>query len=138
MATIDLENPFLVNDTENTIRRTGAIRRRTESTNPVINWTFTLNNYRQEDFDHIEELHRQGHFKYLIYGKEVGESGTPHLQGFCQLSKKQRFSGVKKLFGSKYHLEQAIYPWHAAEYCKKDGEYNEFGNFITQVTSIYE
>lgn len=138
MATVDLiGNPFLVTEVQD--NTAGVIRRRGASNHPVINWTFTLNNYRQEDFDHIEELHRQGHFKYVIYGKEICPStGTPHLQGFCQLSKKQRFSGVKKLFGSKYHIEQAQYPWHAAEYCKKDGEFNEFGHFITQVTNIYE
>lgn len=135
MATIDLESPFLSQETS----ITGPIRRRNQSTNPVINWTFTLNNYRDEDFDHLEQLYRQNHFKYLIYGKEVcPTTGTIHLQGFCQLSKKQRFAGVKKLLGSKYHIEQAIHPWFAAEYCKKDGEFNEFGKFVTQVTNVYE
>lgn len=132
MATVDvLENPFL----DVTPRATGPRRTR----NPVINWTFTLNNYRQEDFEHLDKLYSQGHFKYLIYGKEIcPTTGTPHLQGFCQLSKKQRFSGVKKLFGSKYHLEEAITPWFAAEYCKKDGEWQDFGKFISQVCSQYE
>lgn len=133
MATT-IENPFLSEErTELPIRRRGALN------HPVINWIFTLNNYSDEDFLHFDNLYSQGHFKYLIYGREVCPStGTPHLQGFIQLSKKQRFSGVKKLLGSKYHIEQAIHPWFAAEYCKKDGEFNEFGKFVTQVTRVYE
>jgi len=135
MATIDLENPMLIPETSTT----GVIRRRRVSSNPVINWTFTLNNYREEDFNHLDELYRQNHFKYLIYGREVcPTTGTLHLQGFVQLVKKQRFAGVKKILGDKYHIEQAIYPELAAEYCKKDGEFNEFGRFVTQVTHLYE
>lgn len=135
MATVDLESPFVSQE----LSHTGPIRRRTVTSNAVINWTFTLNNYRDEDFDHLDNLYRQGHFKYLIYGKEVCPStDTPHLQGFVQLSKKQRFNGVKKMLGDKYHIEQAIHPWFAAEYCKKDGEFNEFGKFVTQVTLLYE
>lgn len=135
MATIDLTNPFVDDEVR---PRAEVIRRRT-SGHPCINWTFTLNNYRQEDFEHLEVLYSHGHFKYLIYGKEIcPTTGTIHLQGFLQLKKKCRFNGIKKLLGDKYHLEEAQYPWHAAEYCKKDGEFNEFGKFVTQVTLVYE
>jgi len=136
MAAIDvLSNPFLSEDTPSSL----VIRRTRENSSPKINWRFTLNNYRQEDFEHLDELNHQGHFKYLIYGKEIcPTTGTPHLQGFLQLKKKQRFTGLKKLLGSKYHLDPADYPELAAEYCKKDGEYIEFGKFVRQVTLIYE
>jgi len=137
MATIDLANPFV--DNEVTVQNlVGPIRRR-RSGNPVINWTFTLNNYRQEDWESLDELYRSGQVKYLVYGRETcPTTGTLHLQGFLQLSKKQRFSGVKKLLGDKYHIEEAVYPKPAAEYCKKEGEFQEFGRFITQVTLVYE
>lgn len=133
MATIDLANPFVSDEvTENVIRR----RRRVSN---VINWVFTLNNYRQEDFEHLDNLYVEGKFKYLIYGKEIcPTTGTPHLQGFIQLTKKARFSVVKKILGDKYHIEPAMYPEHAVEYCKKDGEWNDFGKFSRQVINIYD
>ncbi len=124
MATVDiLENPFLVDAVEGTLRAG-------PSTNACINWTFTLNNYRQEDFTALDEIYASGKLKYLIYGRETcPTTGTLHLQGFLQLSKKTRFAGVKRLLGDKYHIEQARVPWAAAEYCKKDGEWQEFGKF---------
>jgi len=131
MATVDvMENPLL-NATP-----TQVVQSRN---NACINWTFTLNNYRQEDFQNLDELYITGKVKYIIYGKEVcPTTGTIHLQGFLQLSKKARFAGVKKLLGSKYHIESALFPWHAAEYCKKDGEWQEHGTFIKQVCPQYE
>jgi len=129
------ENPFISNE-PSTI---GPIRRRRTTSHACINWCFTLNNYLQEDFEFLDELYRTQKVKYLVYGKEIcPTTGTIHLQGFLQLSKKLRFSGVKKLLGDKFHIEQAVLPEFAAEYCKKDGEFNEFGTFITQVTSVYE
>ena len=58
--------------------------------------------------------------KYII-GKEVGESGTPHLQGFVESSKKFRWSefGLPKTIHwekTKGTRQQNI------DYCSKDGE----------------
>lgn len=41
------------------------------------NYCFTLNNYKEED---IEKLLKSD-VKYITFQKEVGDSGTPHLQG---------------------------------------------------------
>jgi hypothetical protein len=51
-------------------------------------WTFTLNNYDELQESMLkEELGSNGSY---FYGHEVGENGTPHLQGFVILAKKGR------------------------------------------------
>lgn len=92
------------------------------------NWCFTVNNYVDNDIEKIEEMFTHGHFNYVVYGIEVGESGTPHLQGYVQLKKKLRLSQVKSLISSRAHLEvQRGSVMQAVIYCKKDGNFKEFG-----------
>jgi len=52
-------------------------------------WCFTLNNYTDEDISSIVPIINEKCEKALI-AKEVGESGTPHLQGFLKLKIKER------------------------------------------------
>lgn len=62
-------------------------------------WAFTLNNYSPED-EKILQGSMNSIFSYLIYGKEVGPtSGTPHLQGYFEVSKKRRGSAIKRDIG---------------------------------------
>lgn len=132
MATVSIENVPLEN-----VFDAPQPRRRTN--NALINWRFTLNNYRDEDFEYLTELYMAGKFKYIIFGKEVApNTGTPHLQGFLQLPKKLRFAQVKKILGSKYHLDPADFPAAARDYCKKDGEWQELGSFVKQACIFYE
>lgn len=67
----------------------------------IRNFCFTLNNYTEEEVQKIENINCQ----YMIFGKEVGEEGTPHLQGYCELFKKTRFNTIKK-FIPRAHIEQ--------------------------------
>lgn len=88
-------------------------------------WVFTLNNYSENDLLEI----RSWKTTYTIYGREVGENGTPHLQGFVVFSKAQRLSACKKLH-HRCHWEVARgTSLQAADYCKKDGDYFESGTF---------
>lgn len=88
-------------------------------------WCFTLNNYTQDDILVISSWEST----YTIFGRETGEGGTPHLQGFVILKETTRLSGVKRL-SSRSHWEVARgTSLQAAEYCKKDGDYLEFGTF---------
>lgn len=69
--------------------------------------------------------------KYIIYGKEVGASGTPHLQGFVSFDNQMTLSAaIKRLPGC--HVEIAIAPDAAIDYCKKDGDWTERGQWTTQ------
>ena len=89
------------------------------------NVIFTLNNYTQDEYDFIVNSPL---FKYLIIGKEIGESGTPHLQGYGILLKQIRFNSFKKQF-PRFHIESRKGNHEqAAAYCKKDGDFIEIGN----------
>lgn len=85
------------------------------------NFTFTYNNYPNTSL--IDELD----CRYVIYGKEVGESGTPHLQGFVVFPTQRSIKSViDKLPGC--HIEIARSAPASIEYCKKDGDFTERGN----------
>lgn len=86
-------------------------------------WCFTLNNYTAEDVAKFLALT----CVYLVVGREVGDSGTPHLQGFIIWDSMKRLSAVKKIDG-RAHWEPARGTTdQASDYCKKDGDYEERG-----------
>jgi len=89
---------------------------------------FTWNNYDDATMALLESFAAE-HCPYLVYGKEVGDSGTPHLQGFFTLKVKKRLAALKKLLGSAPHFEAAKgTSTQASDYCKKDGDFVEFGS----------
>lgn len=93
------------------------------------NWCFTLNNYTE---DEVKKLKESTDFKYLVYGIEKGESGTPHLQGFLIYKNKCRMSALKKLL-PRAHWEAAKgQAYQAAQYCMKEGNYQESGEAPTR------
>lgn len=90
-------------------------------------WVFTLNNYT--DDEQRDLLDNSDSFRYLVLGRERGDSGTPHLQGFFILHTRLRRNQVSQLAGlRRAHLEKANGTNHqAAQYCKKDGDFDERG-----------
>jgi hypothetical protein len=64
--------------------------------------------------------------QYLVFGREVGESGTPHLQGFISFTERKRRNQTIAITGQA-HLTVARMPQEAATYCKKDGDFEEIG-----------
>lgn len=93
-------------------------------------WCFTLNNYTGPEYETLVAVGTELALDvvYLIVAKEVGESGTPHLQGFVSFSRRKSLSQCKSIIGVRAHLEVAKgTPKQAADYCKKDGEFEEFG-----------
>ncbi len=87
---------------------------------PAIRWCFTLNNYTDQEISSIVPIFRE-FCKIAFYSKEIGESGTPHLQGYCEFKSKKRPVSV---FGS---ITKRI-SWRKAKgdmrsnlnYCSKD------------------
>jgi hypothetical protein len=88
-------------------------------------WCFTINNYTSAEYDLVCATESV----YLVVGKEVGESNTPHLQGFVIFQARKRLSAVKALPGfSRAHLEVARgTSQQAKEYCLKEGDFIETG-----------
>lgn len=86
-------------------------------------WSFTWNNYTEDDIIYIKNLS----YNYLIYGKEVGEEkNTPHLQGFIYFSNGKNFERVRKLFKNN-HVEDTKCIPASINYCMKEGDYYEYG-----------
>lgn len=95
-------------------------------------WVFTYNNYSQDDIARLESLggNMEGAgISYLIFGREVAESGTPHLQGYCIFNARRRLRSLRELIGERGHFEISRgTPQQASDYCKKEGNYSEFGS----------
>lgn len=88
------------------------------------NWCFTINNYTEEEVENLKEAD----IKYMIVGHEVGESGTPHLQGFCHFINAVRFATVVGVVGNRAHIQRArgnIEQNYV--YCSKQGNFFEVG-----------
>ncbi len=61
------------------------------------------------------------HVRYLIFQEERGENGTKHYQGYVELHKPQRISGIKRIFGRRVHAEARKGTRdEAREYCRKE------------------
>ena len=94
-------------------------------------YCFTLNNWEPLDETRISAL--ADNCKYLVYGRETGDSGTPHLQGFVIFNNSVSFTAAKSRLGDACHIERARgTSEQAAAYCKKDGDFVEFGELTLQ------
>lgn len=76
---------------------------------------FTINNP-------TEELELQDWMNYLIYQKECGENGTPHYQGYCEISQNAKtLNWLKNNFSNTAHIEpRRGTQTQAIAYCKKE------------------
>lgn len=89
-------------------------------------WCFTLNNFTNGEYELIKQ--NLATTKYGVIGKETGEGGTPHLQGFVIFETSKRLNAVKRFLSNRAHVEQARGTSNqAATYCKKEGSFEEFG-----------
>lgn len=89
------------------------------------NWCFTWNNYTGEDIEYlINEVVPD--CKYLIFGKEIGENETIHLQGFVSFATRKNFNRVRTMFKNN-HIEPARNVLASIQYCKKDNDFEEYG-----------
>lgn len=84
------------------------------------NFCFTLNNYTEAEYNNI---FNNEWIQYIIIGKEIGESGTPHLQGYIELKTRKSLKQLRDEISKRWHIEprrgnqnQAIY------YCMKGSQ----------------
>jgi len=85
-------------------------------------YVYTLNNYTAEE----EQAYQAIPCKYHLYGREVGESGTPHLQGLIQFPSPRSFTSVTKAL-TRAHVEVCKDLAASLVYCKKDGDFWQEG-----------
>lgn len=90
------------------------------------NWCFTLNNYTEHDIDRLNEQNILN-YTYITYGKEIGEQGTHHLQGYVEFKNAKDLKTLKK-FNDRAHWEKRRGKQEQAiTYCHKDGNIIEIG-----------
>ena len=104
-------------------------------------WCFTLNNWNADELDKITSLvakkvdddqvqvldgrDEQGCIQRLVVQSEVGENGTPHLQGFLVLSARHELSWLKRIISERAHWEIARSTNSACEaYCTKEATWD--------------
>jgi len=81
---------------------------------------FTFNNYLKYGLNGDKVLEKlQKISKKIVFQEEVGESGTPHLQGYVELIKKQRITALKKAVHDTIHWEVCRDVDASIEYCQK-------------------
>lgn len=107
------------------------------------NWVFTYNNYTNEGVNTFTtNLQNHPSVQYYMYAHEVGESGTPHLQGYIQCSNPIKKGRLVKMQidpknitnQSELNPQQNIW-FHSAAgslqqnvtYCSKQEELTEWG-----------
>jgi len=87
---------------------------------PAFRWCFTLNNWTKSEHSSIVKICEENCRKFII-GEEIGEYGTPHLQGFIRFKQKKRPMGLfenKRIHWestSKYSTDKQNF-----EYCTKE------------------
>lgn len=103
-------------------------------------YIFTLNNYLENEVDTIKSFLTQKTLKY-VFGYEVGESGTPHLQGYMEFKNAIRFDTLKKV-NDRWHLEIARGNVNDNfNYCSKEGNYEYKGieiPYIQELPELYD
>jgi len=82
---------------------------------PAHDWCFTINNPRRRDYKRVQSWQ----YNYLVYQLELGEQGTPHIQGFVQFTTKQRLKALKKVHRTAHWEPRRGSAYQAAHYCKK-------------------
>jgi len=87
-----------------------------------------INNYDDTDLALVSQAYPD-YVREIVWTKEVGEEGTPHIQGWMKLQRQQRLSFVKKLF-PRAHWQPLMsdeYELHSRRYAQKLDETAEAG-----------
>jgi len=99
------------------------------------NWVFTHNNYNPDEMPIIKDDDSKT-VLWLRYGQEVGEGGTPHLQGCCMFRNQVSLKQVREYFSDTMlncHWEfmlgsiQANVDYTGKDASEEEGTLHEYG-----------
>ncbi|WP_445779030.1 hypothetical protein, partial [Shewanella sp.] len=80
------------------------------------NICFTINNYSDHELNPLKEWNQ---VSFLVYGKEIGENQTPHLQCYAEFNSSKKFTTIKKKIPRAHIEKRKGTAMEAAGYCKK-------------------
>jgi hypothetical protein len=83
---------------------------------------FTLNNWTEESITHLTLEHTKA--LYIVYGKEIASTGTPHLQGYIYFPTLKSMAQVCALVPG-ISLQPVINKKQCILYCKKGSQSHE-------------
>lgn len=90
-------------------------------------WCITLNNYTEDEYTKFQK-YITDYCTYGIIGKELSESGTPHLQAYISLKKRMRLTTLKNsLLYRAHYIHAKGSPGQNQQYCSKEGNFWENG-----------
>jgi hypothetical protein len=105
-----------------------------------VYWCFTLNNYIVEQIEHLEQVLKH-EAKWYVFQEEVGEEGTPHLQGTVCLKLRQRLTQLKQI-DPKIHWEPTKSVKASLVYCTKaetaTGRVYHYGIGLPETVDVIE
>lgn len=70
------------------------------------NFCFTLNNPTLSPDELVTKLSDDARVRYAIFQHERGATGTPHYQGYVELTKQLRFATAKNIINGNPHIEK--------------------------------
>jgi len=120
-----------------------VIKRNTGSNPRGDQWVYTINNYVDDDVLKLRALHTSPKNKVLYHSfqAEVGESGTPHLQGFIAFENTKTRSTVANLVSRRAWLARTEgTPTQANTYCqdpkKRDPDHMDIVHSYGDLSSV--
>lgn len=111
------------------------------------NWCFTLNNPPKTNLDCKNDEcigFIPDEMSYIVQGRETGDKGTHHLQGFVAFHKLRRLNNVKRILPGAHWEVCKGNPDQNRTYCIKDGDFCEHGvvpkkaGHRTDIDSLHE
>ncbi|UOX38818.1 Rep protein [Finch poxvirus] len=87
------------------------------------NFIFVLSNYDDEEYKKLTEID----CVYMIIGKEISDNGVRNLQGYIEFNSLKTLNRLKSINSRIYWEPRCVSQKQAIDYCKKNGDYIEFG-----------
>lgn len=98
-------------------------------------WCFTINNYTDEMLTQLHNTFKDKKWTYII-GKEIGEKGTKHLQGYLEAKNAIRFDTLKGIMPCA-HIEKTKGTLEQnKKYCSKEGDF--ITNIEKNIDEMYD